>query len=285
MQIPHKKHLVAAATLIGRSEKEASLFLERLRARPIPFTFWGDAEKSDLLTTEGAGSIATFMISPPEKNNSKLLLQTIQAARLSLAQKGIATAHAILGEFDLLSLQLLLKAEFTKLAILQYMEMDVRQGPCSSSNEEIAFHAALSRTDDVLSKTLQKTFIGSLDCPAIHGKRNINHILESHQGYDPNDLSLWFTILYQGEPAGVLLLNQPEHSQHLDLAYLGIIPKMRKKGIAKEAIAHAVSHAIKRGCNKINLAVDSNNAHAIHLYKKANFQETARRIAMFCPLQ
>ncbi len=286
MQIPYAKHVEAAATLTGRNRLEAALFLKRLRSRLAEHTFYGEYKNAVVLVTEGAGSIATFMTSTPTQKNIEKLNLFLRSAKKSIAHKGISTAHALLGEEDQLSIHLFEDAGFTKLATLHYMEWDAlsNQSHIPQSNT-VTFCETSSLSPTVLETTMVKTYIGSLDCPAIHGKRDIKEIIKGHQGFNPSDLSLWFIVLMKDEPAGVLLLNQPNNEQYLELAYLGITPMMRKKGLAKQALEHALNHAIKRGCKKIILAVDGSNIPAINLYKKANFQETAKRIAMFCPLR
>lgn len=285
MQIPHSKHLEASETLIGRSKKETHAFLQRLRSRPSPHTFWGEAHHAVILVTEGAGSGATFIISPLTKENEGELLQALQEAKSATTQKGVATAHALLGEFDAQSVHLFESAGFATLATLQYMEWIATQNPqVLSQITNATFFAASALTHDVLCSTLEKTFIGSLDCPAIHGKRNIEDIIASHKGFEQNDLSLWFTILSDNEPAGVLFMNHLQNESILEIAYLGITPEMRNKGFAIDAMSHAVNQAVKRGCNKIVLAVDDTNIPAISLYKKVNFRETSKRVAMFCLL-
>jgi ribosomal protein S18 acetylase RimI-like enzyme len=286
MQIPYTKHLEAAATLTGGNKVDATVFLNRLKARSTGHTFYGKSKNAVVLVTEGNGSVATFMTSPPTRDNEEYLNLSLQQAKKDVVQKGIATAHAVLGEHDLHAVHLFENAGFTKLATLHFMEWVARTNQKNIAKTATATFCETSAfTPLVLQETMKNTYIGSLDCPAIHGKRNIKDIIKSHHGFDPSDVSLWFIILRNNETAGVLLLNQPENEQHLELAYLGITPKMRGIGLAKEAVDHAVNLAIKRRCKKIVLAVDSANTPAIRLYKKANFHKTANRIAMFCPMQ
>lgn len=285
MQIPHQKHLEAATTLIGRNREHAKPFLQRLRDRPCSHTFWGNANEAVILVTEGAGSVATFMTSPLTKENKSQLLQALKVAKTNTAQKGVATAHALLGVFDKPLRQLFESAGFATLATLQYMEWHARQSsPAIAQTTNATFATIATRSHDELCSTLEKTFIGSLDCPAIHGKRHVDDILASHQGFEQNNLSLWFTILAENKPAGVLLMNRLPNEDVLELAYLGILPEMRRRGLAKDALTHAVNQAVKRGCDKIILAVDIANTPAISLYKKVHFLETANRMAMFCLL-
>ncbi len=285
MQIPYAKHVEAAATLTGRNRLEAAVFLNRLRSRLTDHTFYGESKKAVVLLTEGAGSVATFMTSPPTQTNKEQLILLLQNAKKDAAQKGIATAHAMLGEDDLLAVHLFEQAGFINLATLHYMQwIAPTSHPHLAQTTTATFCETSSFAPNILETILKETYVGSRDCPAIHGKRDISNIIKSHQGFDPNDLSLWFVILHKNKPAGVLLLNQPKDEQYLELAYLGITPTMRSKGLAKQAMDHAVNHAIERRCNKIILAVDGSNTPAIALYKKAAFQEIAKRNAMFCPL-
>ena len=251
----------------------------------MPHTFWGHSKDGVVLVTEGVGSVATFMTSEINEENMAEILRTVQMAKSTIKQHGVAVVHVLLAEFDEEAMLLYKDAGFTNLATLQYMEWSAKQTQQKPIQTNIAEFCETSTLEhQILKATLQQTFLGSLDCPKIHGKRSIEDILKSHQGFESNDLSLWFIILFKNEPAGVLLLNPSKDEQYLELAYLGITPEMRRKGLAKEAMHYAINLATKRGCNKIVLAVDNTNIPAITLYKKINFQETTKRIAMFCPL-
>lgn len=285
MEISSEQHLEAATVLVGRTEAEAKVFLERLQGRSSQFSFWGDVNQDAVvLVARSAGSVATFMISPSTKKNKSSLQHAIVEAKNGTAKLGVATAHAIVSPQDHASAGAFVSAGFAKLAMLRTMELNVSQGSKASFVDELEFVHASEVCDDDFCKVLQDSYIGSLDCPAIHGHRNVEDIIASHRGADSYDPSLWYLLLLRNTQAGVLFLHQSSDGRHLELDYLGIRPQARRGGVGQAAVTHAVNQAIDRGCDQIKLTVDDANEPAIRLYKKAMFKTISIRNALFCPL-
>ncbi|MDP7009571.1 MAG: GNAT family N-acetyltransferase [Phycisphaerales bacterium] len=284
MQIPYKKHLDAATMLLDCPANQAAQFLERLRNRPVPYSFWGDLDDGVILVTEGAGSVATFVPSTPTNATASSLIEVILEAKAEMGRRGIATAHAILEPLNSSSQTLLKAAGFNELATLSYMDLDKSAYERIPPHPSILLIESTHFTDEELCVMLSRTYVGSLDCPKILGTRNIADVLASHRGVGDHDPSHWFVIRKENTNAGVIFLNTVENSHAFELAYLGIFPEMRNQKVALSGLRNAITLAMNRGCDKISLAVDRDNTPAIQLYKKCNFRETANRIALFCPL-
>ena len=285
MEISSEQHLKAAAVLVGRTEADAKVFLGRLQGRSSQFSFWGDINQDAVvLVTQGAGSVATFMIPPATKKNKTPLQRAIEDARNGTAKLGVAMAHAIVGPQDHASTGVFESAGFAKLAMLRTMEWNSSHGSKTSFVDGLEFVQASEVCDEDFCSVLEDSYIGSLDCPAIHGLRNVEDIIASHRGVDSYDPSLWYLLRLNNNQAGVLFLHQPSDRRYLELDYLGIRPQARRNGVGQAAVAHAVNQAIDRGCNQIKLTVDDANEPAIRLYKKAKFKTLSIRNALFCPL-
>lgn len=56
---------------------------------------------------------------------------------------------------------------------------------------------------------------------------------------------------------------------------LGVLPKHRRKGYAREMLKFAVNTLIEDGAKKVMLQVDSENPNALNLYKSCGFVETS----------
>jgi GNAT superfamily N-acetyltransferase len=58
---------------------------------------------------------------------------------------------------------------------------------------------------------------------------------------------------------------------------IGVLPRMRGKGVGHALIVHAMSVAGARGANELGLLVDPKNDVAIALYKKLGFVDVGER--------
>jgi ribosomal protein S18 acetylase RimI-like enzyme len=117
-----------------------------------------------------------------------------------------------------------------------------------------AFHAALVRAHD-----------NSLDCPELHGVLTPDEVLAGYRDAAP-DPAGWRLALAEGEPVGVLVLNDQE------LTFLGVVPERRGRGIGRRLVELAVELA-----PALSLIVDARNEPAVHLYRAAGLEVVGAR--------
>lgn len=125
-----------------------------------------------------------------------------------------------------------------------------------------------------------KTFIAShqesRDCLALKALRTPSQAFATfEQGQEsPSALSL----LWQAadEDAGVLFLRQNTIECCLEISFLGVIPKLRRQGIARTMLNAALQLSQIRHLSKIQVMVDATNIPARALYESAHFVETGR---------
>jgi mycothiol synthase len=124
------------------------------------------------------------------------------------------------------------------------------------------------------AETLERTYIGTLDCPELNGKRTIEEILAGHRGQGKFHPELWW-LAYEGPvPVGVVLLIELPAGLTWELAYLGIVPEFRRQGLGRSLSLHAL-HAVRaQPATGLLLAVDERNLPALRLYQSLGFAET-----------
>jgi mycothiol synthase len=133
-------------------------------------------------------------------------------------------------------------------------------------------------TRDAFRVALTASYGGSLDMPELEGIRSLDDVLASHGAGGRFEPARWQLGSIAGEPAAsavVLLSDQPERSAW-EVAYLGLTPAARGRGLGLAALARALELAAPHAI-RVELAVDSRNAPALRLYERAGFREFDRR--------
>ena len=71
---------------------------------------------------------------------------------------------------------------------------------------------------------------------------------------------------------GVLLLTDVPEWRGWDLAYLGVVPEARGRGLGRQLAIKALRAARSGGATQLTLAVDARNFPAWHLYARLGFE-------------
>jgi ribosomal protein S18 acetylase RimI-like enzyme len=135
------------------------------------------------------------------------------------------------------------------------------------------------RADPLLfAQTLLQTYEGTLDCPELTGVRTIEEILAGHRAAGKVRPELWWLVWAEDRPIGVLLLTDLPHGLDWDLAYLGIIPAARGRGLGRTLALEALHTARRNAVLHLILAVDARNAPALRLYQSLGFSIVEKRV-------
>ena len=289
MIVAKNKHLEAATALLGGKKHRAQSLLQSLNNRAgESYRFiatQNDAIESSVLVVINKGATATILATEPTtdshvQNVGCLIEEGVQG----LQGSGCSIAQAILPVDAEQYARSYSNAGFERLAILQYMERKRSSRQRVNHSCGAHFIPMTKQTDATLGSILMESYEGSLDCPMIQGLRDVQDIIDGHRGlgnYDPN---LWTLAEVEGELVGALLLNAVPESKCMELAYLGVAPSARGKGLGDALVQRAVSQSNDCGFTKITLAVDGENLPAIHLYSRWGFGETGQRLTMICKL-
>ena len=130
--------------------------------------------------------------------------------------------------------------------------------------------------------TLLRSYIGSLDCPELDGRRSIDEILAGHRGTGTHHPDCWWLALRNREPIGVLILTAIVNQSLWELAYLGIVPEHRGEGWGRALMLHALTNLRARNARRLTLAVDSRNIPARRLYESLGFTENEPMDVVLC---
>lgn len=135
-------------------------------------------------------------------------------------------------------------------------------------------------THDLFASTILQTYEGSLDCPALNGKRNIEDVILGHKSTGQFEPTLWKLIMERDEPRGVLILSPSPHTEAMELVYIGLTPQGRNRGLGSALIRLATASASRFQKSELSLAVDSRNSPALRLYYRHGLKRIGSRIAM-----
>jgi ribosomal protein S18 acetylase RimI-like enzyme len=125
---------------------------------------------------------------------------------------------------------------------------------------------------------LQETYLDSLDMPELEGLRSLDDILSSHRAGGRFVAERWRVGHVRGEPeaSAVLLLSETPDRDAWEVAYLGLSPAARGRGLGRAVLAHAADLA-RPHTPRLELAVDVRNLPAHHLYRSAGLRPFDRR--------
>ncbi|MFN9077144.1 MAG: GNAT family N-acetyltransferase [bacterium] len=93
----------------------------------------------------------------------------------------------------------------------------------------------------------------------------------------------WFIAREEGRPFGLCLLNTSPDGTSAELAYFGVAPSARGRGIAKALLATGLHACSTARISTVTLAVDSRNLPAKRLYDAHGFRKTIARVALVQP--
>ena len=140
--------------------------------------------------------------------------------------------------------------------------------------------------------TIARSYVQSLDCPALNGRRNMDDVIAGHQASGEFDARLWRLLcvppLIAGddpEPLGVLLLARVPQAQVLELVYLGLTPEARGRRLGDLLVRQAIASVNDSGMARLSLAVDAKNAPALRLYYRHGLIRSGSRLAMMRDLR
>jgi ribosomal protein S18 acetylase RimI-like enzyme len=133
-------------------------------------------------------------------------------------------------------------------------------------------------TEPDFRAVLQATYAGSLDMPELEGIRSLDDILASHREGGRFRPERWQVGHLPHEPgaAAIVLLSELLDREAWEVAYLGLTPEARGRGLGHAALAHALEVAGPH-TPRLELAVDVRNVPAQRLYQSAGFVPFERR--------
>lgn len=211
----------------------------------------------------------------------------VHRALSEAAGSAITMAQCLIDPADARSRAVLSEAGFEEIAVLIYLECVVGDAAtCGHPQEDEAMEQRTSwqqydaASHGAFAELVMETYEGSQDCPKLSGLREIDDILAGHRAAGRFDPRRWLLARLDGRAAGCILLSENPLRPALEVTYMGVAPHARGQGIGRLLLRRALAEAYLSGFQRLTLAVDSENAPALRLYRSFGFFETARQRAM-----
>lgn len=207
----------------------------------------------------------------PQGNVDAALGELLTALSTRLCSAGVRLMQTLLSAEIGGETESLRQAGFSHAANLLYL-VSTRQGfPTQRPEGVLEFSTYAPRDKQRLAGIVERTYVGSLDCPQLEALRDVDDVLSGYQAVGRFDPSRWLIARHAGVDVGCLLLAEHEGAGQWELTYLGVVPEARSQGFGLALVRHAQWLAFQAACERIVLAVDGNNRPALDVYAAARF--------------
>ncbi len=136
----------------------------------------------------------------------------------------------------------------------------------------LTYQTYSASTAEYFAATLLRTYEGTLDFPELNGIRSAAAILEGHKAHGVFNPALWLLALQDGIPVGMVMLTEIPEVGEWELAYLGVVPEARGRGVGRALVRKALHEARSHGAAQLTVAVDRRNHIARELYRREGFE-------------
>jgi ribosomal protein S18 acetylase RimI-like enzyme len=231
-----------------------------------------------------------LLLSPPRVGrhvSDTAAPQLVEHVIAEFAAQGVQLAQVLIDPRDTSAIALYQSRGFENLAELIYLHRAVRASnyPALPEGHHWTFYSP--QAHGAFGRAIGASYAGSLDCPALNGRRGMEDVIAGHKAAGEFDPRLWHLLCADGhdEPLGVLLLARSARSDALELVYLGITPGARGQGLGELMMRQALAVAGAAGCGLLSLAVDARNAPALKLYYRSGMSRVTTRVALLRDLR
>ena len=240
-----------------------------------------------LLTQTLAGRAAAVWAPEVEPiwGRGALAAGLIRAALRDMGDRGVAVAQALVDrDAPRVAALDLARGGLARTTVLTYMQRSTASAPRPRSGRSAAPPPPLewrpfsASSECEFRRVLDLTYHGSLDMPELEGVRSLDDVMASHQAAGRFEPERWRLGTVPGEPdaAAVVLLSEVIDRNAWEVAYLGLTPAARGRGLGRAVLAHALELA-RPAATRLELAVDDRNRPARRLYDAAGFTPFDRR--------
>jgi ribosomal protein S18 acetylase RimI-like enzyme len=87
----------------------------------------------------------------------------------------------------------------------------------------------------------------------------------------------WQLTLNAGQPVGVLIVTELPENGDWEVAYMGVVPEVRRRGFGREMLLHVLCEARAADVLGVTLSVDARNQPAWNLYRSLGFEPYGQR--------
>jgi ribosomal protein S18 acetylase RimI-like enzyme len=216
----------------------------------------------------GAGGL----VWPPVAAGAAVEDRLVEAGCAWLRSQGARLAQCLLAEDEAVLAPSLLRNGFLHVTGLTYLRHDLRlDARHLSLPSRLALEGYDAARPDEFHRALLATYEATLDCPEVNGSRTIGDVIRGHQSQGRYDPSRWWLARLGGPAAGVLLIVEPSPGEW-EVAYMGVVPGARRRGVGREILVRALCEARVAEADRVTLSVDDRNAPARALYASVGFE-------------
>jgi GNAT superfamily N-acetyltransferase len=318
-RVPPDRTFEAAKRLVGASQADpdaaASRLVENARAGRIDLSLMFAAESNGqirqvcLLAPSSGRTAALFISEPFPHGDPGGDQQALQDRAACIAAAEAHAAHHLADRVAVLqalpepeerwSVDALRAAGFIQVGDLTYLRRPIgrqsgilgRQPPMPTWPVGVAvrplstFPGGLDGSIPMLCDLLDRTYVGTLDCPALCGLRDTRDVLDSHQAVGQFDPAFWFIVFKNDIPEGCMLLAKSEELRSVELVYLGLTPALRGMGVGAKLLDVALRSITRSTYEHLTCAVDRSNTPAVRIYQRAGFRPFGERAALVKPVR
>ena len=213
-------------------------------------------------------------VSPAVKDRDRVADSLLSEIRRHVDRSGAWLAQCLLVPEAVEDRTALSRNGFSHLADLHYLRRPLAE-PLSPVSPNL-FQTEVFRpgTNSArFARILERTYTGSLDCPALDGLRNGEQALRSHRTAGTFAPARWKIYRVAESDVGVLLLNAHLDQNVWEVVYMGIVPEARGQGYGREMLLTGLHEAQAVGCESVLLAVDGGNRYALKVYELLGFRD------------
>lgn len=209
--------------------------------------------------------------------DSALIASLFDATVAALSGSGADLAQSLTACDDNMARTVFVAGRFEQAAELLYLSAETADLP--EMNDPLPFElepfnpAGIAR----LASLIERTYVGTLDCPRIDGLRKTADVIDGYQAVGRFRPELWFFVRDRDEDVGCLLLNIHPDVAHMEIVYLALMPSVRGRGWGRQLARAALEKSRQHQCSRVVLAVDSVNSPAIRMYEQVGFAIFDRR--------
>jgi len=283
--------LAAPLESARRTAEAARTFARYLAETALPWSGWRcgppSAPSGLALTVELPGRTGLLLPAVPgERGITAAGQRAVLEAALAALRARRPHYVQVLSDPAAASLATLLtEFGFRRLTRLIYLERDaVYPWVDPPPPDEVQWVAYEPAHHGEFVSVVRATYVDSADCPELSDLRPVEDALAAHRAGGPFDPALWELAVCAGSRVGCLLLTRAVHGAALEVAYMGVVPAARRRGVGSWLLRRALAHCRAAGVPRLSLVVDARNAAARRLYARHALSAVGERDAFLLPL-
>jgi ribosomal protein S18 acetylase RimI-like enzyme len=224
------------------------------------------------LPIPGAGALVWPPRTVPSSLRNQVEDALIDQVRAWLRQRGAKLGQALLSKDEAILAAPLERNGYRHITTLRYLRCSGKLPLMSTRQSGLVWQPYDPQDSAVFARTLLRTYQGTRDCPEVNGVRTIDEILDGHKADAGCNLEHWWLASDADGPVGVLLVNESAEWEAWEVAYVGVVPEARGRGMGRQLMLKALTAAHEANVAQLTLCVDARNTPALRLYQELGFE-------------